>query len=130
LEDDLVLACPFRKLHALAARLASALPFDWDAIRFDCRPTSSKDLIAVWEGLPIYHHRGLRGKGSYWGTHCTLLRSDRLGRLIAHVEANPMHDADVNLMRGSECAGRVVILVINPGFCRQNRKLRSDNLGS
>jgi len=130
MEDDLELTCPFRQLHALAARLARELPFEWDAIRIDCRPTSPKDLIAVWKGLPLYRHRGLRGRGSYWGTHCTLLRTDRLERLIAHVVSNPMHDADVNLMRGSECAGRALVLVVNPGLCRQNRKLASDNLGS
>ena len=126
LEDDVRFSVPCAEVVAWVLRFARLFPFPWDTLRIDCSPSNRKDEIARFDGLPVFHVRRLKGKGNYWGTHCTLVRTDRLRRMVAHLEAHALQDFDVSMMAGSE---QLACLVVNPGFCRQGKKLKSDNLG-
>ena len=63
-------------------------------------------------------------RGSYWGTHATLWRSDALAAAVRHLESNPLRDADMHVASNAE---ERRLLVWNGGLCRQDRRLPSDN---
>ena len=126
LEDDVSFAVPFAQvLTDVIIPFINTFWADWDSVRFDCQPVAAKDQIAVFLGAPVYRVSKMRGKGNYFGTHMCLHRNDRRERLLRHLESNPLHDADMAMMANSK---ELTCLVFNPGVCRQNRKLGSDNL--
>jgi hypothetical protein len=152
LEDDISFAAPFAQLLAdVILPFINTFWIDWDCVRFDCTPVVEMDQvrwswllinclgflelltmlstwypqIAVFLGAPVYRVSKMRKKGNYFGTHFCLYRNDRRSRILQHLESQELNDSDMAMAKNAQGLNS---LVFNPGICRQNRKLPSDNV--